>query len=133
MKFTLTDEQRRCVEHVHGPVLVAAGAGTGKTTVLVHRVAELIHGGHAEPGEIALVTYTKNAAARMREKLEELVPPIPARQVWTSTFHDWCFELLNRHGRGFEVLEEDDLWIEMRRRLASGELRLEHFTRAAAP
>src|SRR5207237_1458103 len=84
-------------------------------------------------GEIALVTYTKNAAARMREKLEELVPPIPARQVWTSTFHDWCFELLNRHGRGFEVLEEDDLWIEMRRRLASGELRLEHFTRAAAP
>jgi len=131
--ISLSDEQRRAVSHVHGPALVVAGAGTGKTTVLVHRVAALIDADHARPDEIALITYTKNAAARMREKLEQLVGPLQAAPVATHTFHDWCLKLLHEHGRGFAVVDENDLWIEMRRRLARRELPLERFTRAAKP
>jgi DNA helicase-2/ATP-dependent DNA helicase PcrA len=129
----LSPEQGRAVAHLHGPALVVAGAGTGKTTVLVHRVAALLEARHGAPDEITLISYTKNAAARMREKLEQLVVPLLARPVAIHTFHDWCFQLLQQHGRGFEVVDENDLWIEMRRRLARRELPLEHFTRAAKP
>ncbi len=132
-KFLPSPEQQRAIAHVRGPMLVVAGAGTGKTTVLVRRVAALIDGGHARPDEIQLVTYTENAAARMRTQLSELVGPLWAGQVRAGTFHAWCYQLIKDHGRGFDVVDEVDLWIYLRRRLAQRELPLERFVRAASP
>ena len=60
--FKPTDQQRLAIEHVHGPMLVVAGAGTGKTTVLSRRIAHLINSGEAKPDEILAVTYTRNGA-----------------------------------------------------------------------
>ena len=64
--FELDPRQREAIEHVHGPMLVVAGAGTGKTTVLTRRVARLIRDGHARPNQILAVTYSENAAGEMR-------------------------------------------------------------------
>ena len=63
-------DERQCeaIAHVHGPMLVVAGAGTGKTTVLTRRIAALIRDGHARPNEILALAYTENAAAEMRER-----------------------------------------------------------------
>ena len=69
--FEPDERQREAIEHVHGPVLVIAGAGTGKTTVLTKRIAHLVREGHARPDEILAVTYTKNAAQEMRQRVEE--------------------------------------------------------------
>src|SRR5271157_4555502 len=63
--FTPTEQQRLAIEHVHGPMLVVAGAGTGKTTVLSRRIAHLINTGEAKPDEILAVTYTRNGAAEL--------------------------------------------------------------------
>ena len=68
--FEPDDRQREAIEHVHGPLLVVAGAGTGKTTVLTQRIARLVREGHARPDEILAVTYTKNSAQEMRERVE---------------------------------------------------------------
>ena len=70
-RIELDERQREAIEHVHGPVLVIAGAGTGKTTVLTRRIAHLVREGHARPDEILAVTYTKNAAQEMRQRVEE--------------------------------------------------------------
>ena len=79
--FEPTDEQRRAIEHVHGPMLVVAGAGTGKTTVLARRIAHLIESEAARPKEILAVTYTRNAAAQLISQgwRDSLSPPRPAR------------------------------------------------------
>ena len=69
--FEPDERQREAIEHVHGPLLVIAGAGTGKTTVLTKRIANLVREGHARPDEILAVTYTKNAAQEMRQRVEE--------------------------------------------------------------
>jgi len=107
-------------------MLVVAGAGTGKTSVLTHRIASLVCDEHAQPDEILALTYTNNAAAEMRERVSSL---LGGRKVRAATFHDYCYELLGRHGRKFGVLDEKDLWIYLRKRLR--ELRLEYFVRAA--
>ena len=67
---TPDERQREAIEHVHGPLLVVAGAGTGKTTVLTRRIASLIRNGHARPSEILALTYTDNAAKEMRERVQ---------------------------------------------------------------
>jgi superfamily I DNA/RNA helicase/RecB family exonuclease len=123
--FTPDDRQRAAIEHVHGPLLVVAGAGTGKTSVLTHRVARLVREGHAQPQEILALTYTNNAAQEMRERLGKL----GVRQVEATTFHDYCLNLLKRVNKDFGVLDEQDLWIYLRRRIR--DLQLEHFVRAA--
>src|ERR1017187_8017147 len=73
--FEPTDEQRRAIEHLHGPMLVVAGAGTGKTTVLARRIAHLIDSEAARPKEILAVTYTRNAAAQLIAKVGEILYP----------------------------------------------------------
>jgi len=123
--FTPDDRQREAIEHVHGPVLVVAGAGTGKTSVLVHRVARLVESGHARPDEILALTYTKNAAIEMRDRVRALL----GQGVQAATFHDFCYELLKRADQDFGVLDDVDLWIYLRRRLR--ELHLQYFVRAA--
>jgi superfamily I DNA/RNA helicase/RecB family exonuclease len=124
--FTPDDRQRQAIEHVHGPMLVVAGAGTGKTSVLTNRIARLVREGHAQPHEILALTYTLNAAAEMRERLRKL---LGNDEVNAATFHDYCLDLLKRMHKDFGVLDEKDLWIYLRRRMR--ELHLEHYIRAA--
>ena len=124
--FLPDERQRQAIEHVHGPMLVVAGAGTGKTSVLTHRIENLVREGHAQPDEILALTYTRNAAAEMRERVRTL---LAGKTVHATTFHDYCLDLLKRCGKGFGVLDEQDLWIYLRRRIR--DLHLEHFIRAA--
>jgi superfamily I DNA/RNA helicase/RecB family exonuclease len=126
--FAPDDRQRRAIEHVHGPMLVVAGAGTGKTSVLTYRIERLVREGHARPDEILALTYTVNAAREMRERLRKL---LDGREVQATTFHDYCLNLLKGVGQDFGVLDEKDLWIYLRRRMR--ELHLEHYIRAASP
>jgi DNA helicase-2/ATP-dependent DNA helicase PcrA len=127
--FQPDERQREAIEHLHGPVLVVAGAGTGKTTVLTQRVARLIREGLARPDEILAVTYTENAAREIRSRVQAEVRAADIHKLQAKTFHAYCNELLIRNGRGFGVLDEKDLWIYLRQRLH--ELRLRYFVRAA--
>src|SRR5271169_5965569 len=124
--FTPDDRQREAIEHVSGPMLVVAGAGTGKTSVLTHRIERLVSEGHAQPHEILALTYTVNAAKEMRDRVGKL---LGGREVNAATFHDYCLDLLKRVHKDFGVLDEKDLWIYLRRRVR--ELHLEHYVRAA--
>jgi len=109
-------------------MLVVAGAGTGKTTVLTERVARLIEQRHARPDEILAVTYTDDAARQMRERVAAKLGT-DSLDLQAQTFHAYSFGLLKRAGKDFEVLDEQDLWIYLRRRVA--ELGLKRFIRAA--
>ncbi len=124
--FVPDDRQRAAIEHVNGPLLVVAGAGTGKTSVLTYRIERLVREGHARPDEILALTYTVNAANEMRERLRQL---LGGKVVQATTFHDYCLGLLKNAGQEFGVLDEQDIWIYLRRRIR--ELHLEHFVRAA--
>lgn len=125
--FTPDEQQRAAIEHVHGPMLVIAGAGTGKTTVLTRRIARLVQEGHARPQEILALTYTENAAAEMRERVQKELGADVAVQA--MTFHAYCFRLLDNCGKKFSVLDDKDLWIFLRKRIR--DLRLKYFVRAA--
>jgi len=131
MSISFNAAQQRAIEHVHGPMLVVAGAGTGKTTVLVERIARLIRQDHAKPSEILAVTYTDNAARELGERVQTLLGSEDLSGLRTKTFHAYCFELLQRNGRGFKVLDQQDLYIYLRRRLR--DLELNYYTRAVRP
>src|SRR6202167_5861833 len=123
--FVPDDRQREAIEHVYGPMLVVAGAGTGKTSVLINRIARLVQQKHAQPEQVLALTYTVAAAGEMRDRVGALL----GKQIHSATFHDYCFELLARAGKKFDVLDECDLWIYLRKRIH--ELHLEHYVRAA--
>jgi len=124
--FIPDDRQREAIAHVHGPMLVVAGAGTGKTSVLTYRIERLVREGHAQPHEILALTYTVNAATEMRDRLRKL---LGSDGVNAATFHDYCLGLLKRVHQDFGVLDDKDLWIYLRRRIR--DLHLEHYIRAA--
>ena len=110
-------------------MLVVAGAGTGKTTVLIQRIGRLIREGHARPDEIVALTYTDNAAAQMRERLAAELGKREIQGLQVCTFHAYCNELLIASGRKFGVLDDKQLWIFLRKNLR--ELKLNYFVRAA--
>jgi DNA helicase-2/ATP-dependent DNA helicase PcrA len=135
MGFVPNDRQRQAIEHVHGPMLVVAGAGTGKTTVLARRIAFLIANGHARPDEILAVTYTDAAALHLKNTvattLREAGIRADASGLHASTFHAHCNKLLKEAGREFGVVDDKDLWILLRRRL--DRLPLKHYLPARDP
>ena len=109
--FEPDERQRAAIEQVAGPLLVVAGAGTGKTTVLTKRIARLVRQGHAQPAQILALTYTKNAAQEMSERVRQELRGADLAGLRVRTFHDYCNDLLARHGTQFGVLDDKDLWI----------------------
>ena len=93
----LTEPQRRAVLHRGGPLLIVAGAGSGKTRVLTRRIAHLIASRDAAPWQILAITFTNKAADEMRRRVIELVGP-RAERMWVSTFHSACVRILRAHG-----------------------------------
>jgi DNA helicase-2/ATP-dependent DNA helicase PcrA len=109
----LNPRQRAAVEHADGPLLVLAGAGSGKTRMLTHRVAQLIASGRARPGEILAVTFTNKAAREMRERVDRLLDS-GSRGVQVATFHSTCVRILRRdvthlgYEPGFTIYDQTD-------------------------
>ncbi|SOD71925.1 ATP-dependent DNA helicase PcrA [Jatrophihabitans sp. GAS493] len=98
----LNPQQREAVTHEGGPLLIVAGAGSGKTRVLAHRVAYLLAARHATPGEILAITFTNKAAAEMKERVTTLVGP-RARAMWVSTFHSMCVRILRAEAKHLDL------------------------------
>ncbi len=109
----LNPEQREAVETLEGPLLVLAGAGTGKTRVLTARFAHILLTGRAAPGEVLAVTFTNKAAREMRERVAAMIGR-PVEGLWLGTFHALCVRLLRRHAErvglrsSFTILDSDD-------------------------
>ncbi len=119
----LNDEQLRAVTHGDGPLMIIAGAGTGKTTVITKRIAWLIAQGKATPDRILALTFTDKAANEMEERVDMLLP-MGYVDLSMSTFHAFCERVLREHGidiglpQDFTVVSEVDAWLLMRRHLA---------------
>ncbi len=124
---TLNEAQREAVAAPPGPILVLAGAGSGKTRVLVHRIAWLIQVEGLSPHSILAVTFTNKAAAEMRGRIENLLR-VPAGGMWVGTFHGLAHRLLRAHWsearlpQGFQILDSDDQYRLVRRVLKALEL-----------
>src|ERR687891_1378901 len=109
----LNEPQRDAVTHGEGPLLILAGAGSGKTRVLTHRIAYLLRTGQARPDEILAITFTNKAAQEMRSRVEMLVGRA-TRAMWVMTFHSACARMLRadaerlRYTRGFTIYDEQD-------------------------
>ena len=93
----LNPMQREAAEHVDGPLLVVAGAGSGKTRVLTHRIAHLISNHGVSPMNVLAITFTNKAAGEMKHRVESLIGPV-AKSMWVSTFHSACVRILRVHG-----------------------------------
>ncbi len=110
---SLNPEQKLAVEHGDGPLLILAGAGSGKTRVLTHRIAYLIEELGVSPFEILALTFTNKAAKEMRSRVDKLVS-YGAPNIWVSTFHSSCVRFLRRYinlldyGRNFTIYDTDD-------------------------
>ncbi|AQS89204.1 ATP-dependent helicase [Neoasaia chiangmaiensis] len=109
----LNPEQRQAIETIDGPLLILAGAGTGKTRVLTTRFAHILLTGHARPHQILAVTFTNKAAREMRDRVGALLGG-PVEGLWLGTFHSICARMLRRHAEyvglttGFTILDTDD-------------------------
>ncbi len=125
----LTPNQRAVVEHLHGPLLVLAGPGSGKTRVITRRIAHLVHQG-VSPRRIVAITFTNKAAGEMLARVEEL---LPGQKVWISTFHRFCARLLRKYSdmvgirSHFTILDSTDQKQLLRRILSDLDFDPIHF------
>jgi len=126
----LTPAQREAVEHLEGPLLILAGPGSGKTRVITHRIANLLH--HGVPArQILALTFTNKAAEEMRARLERLVPGEP---VWMSTFHRFCARLLRQYAplvglpENYTIYDTGDSRSVLKRALGDVHVDSTHFT-----
>src|SRR3954452_560267 len=106
MLFAPNSKQKKAIEHERGPMLVVAGAGTGKTTVLIERTARLIQRRLAKPSEIVALTYTIEAARELKRRVQARVKAPDAGAMQALNFHSYCYELLEKHKRNFQVLDD---------------------------
>ncbi|MBW2450834.1 MAG: UvrD-helicase domain-containing protein, partial [Deltaproteobacteria bacterium] len=108
----LNPMQQRAVQHGEGPLLLLAGAGSGKTRALTHRIAWLIHKSNVEPWQILAVTFTNKAAGEMKERLQGLLENVDG--MWISTFHAACVKILRQeiealgYSRHFTIYDDQD-------------------------
>jgi DNA helicase II / ATP-dependent DNA helicase PcrA len=118
----LNSAQQEAVEHVDGPLMIVAGAGTGKTTVVAQKIKFLIDNGLAKPTEILALTFNEKAAAEMQDRVDSLMDR-SYLDIEISTFHSFCQRLLEQYGLDiglpnyFKILTPTDVWIMMSRRL----------------
>lgn len=119
----LNKEQLKAVKHNQGPLLIVAGAGTGKTTVITHRLAYLVTQDIAKTDEILALTFTEKAAQEMEERIDKLLP-YGYLDLWISTFHAFCQRLLKDYGLeiglapDFKLLTETEQWVLVRKNLS---------------
>ena len=110
---TLNDKQKQAVMQTQGPVLILAGAGSGKTRVLTHRAAYLIDQEGVNPYQILAITFTNKAAGEMRERVDKIVG-FGSEQIWVSTFHSTCVRIVRRYidrigfDNNFTIYDTDD-------------------------
>ena len=129
----LNPPQRKAVEHGEGPLLVIAGAGSGKTRVLTRRVAYLVATGQARPSEILAITFTNKAAQEMRERVEQLVGGV-SKLMWVMTFHSACARILRANAerlgykRSFTIYDEADSLRMLKRCMEECEIDPKRFT-----
>lgn len=120
--FNLNKEQKEAVAHGEGPLLIVAGAGTGKTAVITQRIVDLIEKGKAKPEEILGVTFTEKAASEMEERVDKLLPAGYV-DLWISTFHSFCERVLRDHAldiglpADFKILDNTAGWLLVYRNL----------------
>jgi DNA helicase-2/ATP-dependent DNA helicase PcrA len=123
----LNSEQKKAVEHRAGPLLIVAGAGTGKTTVLIERLLFLIENKLAKPDEILITTFTEKAAGEMEDRADKLLP-LGYFDIWISTFHGFCERILRENALDiglpgdFKILTQTDQWILVRKNLEKFDL-----------
>jgi len=119
---SLNQEQFKATTHKDGPLLIVAGAGTGKTTVITQRIAYLVEQGLAKSDEILALTFTEKAAQEMEERVDKLLP-MGYLDLWISTFHSFGERILKEHGLeiglpgGFKLLNEFEQWILVKKNL----------------
>ena len=119
---SLNPEQQEAVLHTDGPLLILAGAGSGKTRVIAHRIANLVANGNIAPDRVLAVTFTNKAAEEMRTRVETLLG-MDCRQMWISTFHALCARLLRREAphiglsRDFVIYDSADQLTVMKQAL----------------
>ena len=121
MSNKLNPEQNAAVTHIDGPLVVLAGAGSGKTRVITQRIAHLLQNGHAKPGQILALTFTNKAANEMRSRVAGLIGKDAASKVFLGTFHSFCLRVLRReierlgYRKNFSVSSESDVRTILRR------------------
>ncbi len=127
IKFSLSKTQKEAIQYSDGPLLIVAGAGTGKTSVITEKIAYLINTKKAEPHEILALTFTEKAAGEMQERVDKLVQN-PYLEVQIATFHAFCEQMLRHHGlsigisSNFKIFTQIDAWLQLREHIYELEL-----------
>ena len=109
----LNEKQKEAVTHINGPLLIVAGAGSGKTKVLTSRICHIILSGKATPNEILAVTFTNKAANEIKSRLSESLN-LNIQNLWVGTFHGICYRILRQHflaaklDKNFQIIDSED-------------------------